>query len=527
MLSQRTRRWMLSRSARSRSLARGPAPGRAGECSEEPVPLFADGRPPRTSDNLAAALQGLGERHLVRVLQVTTDGQAAGDARHADAQRPEQLGQIERGGLALHVGIGGQDDLGDAARLQPRQQLADLDVVGTDAIQRGEGSEEHVVTAAVFTGALHGQEVVGLLHHAEHAVVAPGVGADAAGVLVGDVEAGPTGHDALLDRHQRGRELAHLVHRPLEEKEGESLSRLRSDAGQALEGLDQSRHRLRIVGHLSPEAGDAEAAGQLAQLLLHHVARLAQGLVRGGQHEVLQHLDVVAADHLGVDLDRDQLLLAVGLHGDHPAPGGRLDLLLGCLGLDLFHLLLDLLRFLHDVAEALHGPPPSGERARMATISPWNSAIAACTAGCASGPASISPSMAMVKRSVPVIQRRTAWPRRSWACGSRSRSRWNWLPASTRVRTPRSMPAGRTCASTAPSSARLRVTSSITRCQASPASPGGPGEPGSSAASPSPGDALSEAGSSALAVALADSGESAASLDGSRPGGRAAPAWST
>ena len=228
-----------------------------------------------------AALQRLGQRDLVGVLEIAADGQAPGDTRDAHAERPQELGQVERGGLALHVGIGGQDDLVHPARVQARQQLAHLDVVGADAIERRQRAEQHVIASAELAGALHGQQIVRLLHHAQHAVVAPEIRADPAGILVGDVEADAAVDDALLDRDQRRRQLAHLVGGPLEEKEGQPLGRLGSDAGQALERLDQPRHRLRIVRHLSegrarrhlsPEAGDLEAARQLAELLLHHVA---------------------------------------------------------------------------------------------------------------------------------------------------------------------------------------------------------------------------------------------------------------
>src|SRR3989304_381383 len=61
---------------------------------------------------------------------------------------------------------------------------------------------------------------------------------------------------------------------------------------------------------LPAEPGDLDPAGQLAQLLLHQLARLPERLVARGEHQVLEHLGVVLVDDLGVDLDRQDLLLA-------------------------------------------------------------------------------------------------------------------------------------------------------------------------------------------------------------------------
>src|SRR4029453_6594285 len=62
-----------------------------------------------------------------------------------------------------------------------------------------------------------------------------------------------------------------------------------------------------VYGLLHPQAGDLESTGDLAHLLLDELARLAQRFVGGGEDEILEHLHVVLAHHLGVDLDRNDL----------------------------------------------------------------------------------------------------------------------------------------------------------------------------------------------------------------------------
>src|SRR5262249_52709616 len=89
----------------------------------------------RRSDDFAASLKGLGERHLVRVLEIAAHRETAGDASDTNTKRSQQLREIERGRLTFHVGVGGQNDLGPPAALEAGEQLPDLDVVGPDPVQ--------------------------------------------------------------------------------------------------------------------------------------------------------------------------------------------------------------------------------------------------------------------------------------------------------------------------------------------------------------------------------------------------------
>src|SRR2546428_2190429 len=199
------------------------------------------------SADLAPAFEGLRKRHLVGVLEIAAHREPAGDPRDADSEGAEQLRQVQRRRLALDVGIGRQDHLARLATLEPYQEFLDLEVVGADAVEGREGAEQHVVAPTVLARPLHRQEVVRLLDDAEQLRVARGIGADPAGILIGDVEAGATGDDPVLHREERFRELAHLLDWALEQEEREPLSRLRPDAGQPLQRPDQPRNRFRVV----------------------------------------------------------------------------------------------------------------------------------------------------------------------------------------------------------------------------------------------------------------------------------------
>src|SRR5205085_6035411 len=113
------------------------------------------------------------EGHLVGVFEVAADGEAAGDARDLHAERRDQPGQVHPCGFPLDVGIGGHDDLGNALSGNPGEQLRDPQVVGPDAVDRGDGAAEHVVAALELTGLLDGLDVPGFLDDADEGRVTP------------------------------------------------------------------------------------------------------------------------------------------------------------------------------------------------------------------------------------------------------------------------------------------------------------------------------------------------------------------
>src|SRR5918996_2557514 len=67
--------------------------------------------PPGGPLHLAAALEGLAQGDLVRVLEVAPDREAACQAGNPDPQGLEQPGDVHGGGVPLEVGVGGQDHL--------------------------------------------------------------------------------------------------------------------------------------------------------------------------------------------------------------------------------------------------------------------------------------------------------------------------------------------------------------------------------------------------------------------------------
>src|SRR5215472_4921041 len=169
-----------------------PPRGRFGEFDRSDIE-----RPP--------SLERPAQRHLVRVLQVATDRQAAGWPGHLQPQRLAEPGQICRGGLAFEVRVGGQDQLGHLAVSEPGHQLSDPQIFRPDAIHRTDRAAEHVIPAAVLADLLDRRNVLGLFNHADHRRVPARVHADPALVVLGDVAAGPAELHLLSDFDQRRR----------------------------------------------------------------------------------------------------------------------------------------------------------------------------------------------------------------------------------------------------------------------------------------------------------------------------------
>ena len=113
---------------------------------------------------------------------------------------------------------------------------------------------EDVVAAVVFSGPLHGDDVLGVRHHADDAAVPLVAGADGTQpVPLRQVLADGTERDGVLGvPHGLGKGL-HLLLRQGEDEEGQALGGLAADARQAgkllhqgLQGRGKIFHRDRV-----------------------------------------------------------------------------------------------------------------------------------------------------------------------------------------------------------------------------------------------------------------------------------------
>ena len=97
-------------------------------------------------------------------------------------------------------------------------------MLGLDAVERRECAAEHVVEATELARPLDRDQVDRLLDNADHRVVAAGVTADRADLVLRQVAAFVAEANAFLDLLDRGRQRERLVLRALQQVEREPVS---------------------------------------------------------------------------------------------------------------------------------------------------------------------------------------------------------------------------------------------------------------------------------------------------------------
>src|ERR1700712_2805497 len=150
------------------------------------------------------------ERHLVGVLEVTAYRQSTSQTGYAQVQGGQVSAEICGGRISLDVRVGREDDLGDRPVGQPGHQLAGAQLLRTDALEGRDRAAEAVVAAAELTRALDGHDVLGLLDDTDQRRVSPGVAADPAQLLLGDVAARRAELRLGLHLDQRVRQAAYV-----------------------------------------------------------------------------------------------------------------------------------------------------------------------------------------------------------------------------------------------------------------------------------------------------------------------------
>jgi hypothetical protein len=188
---------------------------------------------------IAAAFEGAAEGEFVGVIKAAAGGEALGDAGNADASVCESLGQIVTGGVAFDIGGEREDDLFDALLRDALRELGDAQVLGTDAVERGEFTAEDVKVAAEAAGLFDGENIYGFLDDAEQRGIAARVGADRAGLAFGEAAAVRAELNCAAGACQGFSKIAGEFGRRLNEVEGDAFGGTGADAGKFSERGDQ------------------------------------------------------------------------------------------------------------------------------------------------------------------------------------------------------------------------------------------------------------------------------------------------
>jgi len=118
-------------------------------------------------------------------------------------------------------------------------ELVDSQVLGLDAVERRKCAAEDVVEAAVLRRPLERDQVDGLLDDADGGAVAPGIEADRAQLVFGQVPALAAETHAFLHLFDRARERQRLFLLGLEDVEREPLRGAAADSRQACQLRDE------------------------------------------------------------------------------------------------------------------------------------------------------------------------------------------------------------------------------------------------------------------------------------------------
>lgn len=165
--------------------------------------------------------------------------QAAGQAGNFDIHIAQEGMDVEGGAVAFKVGVGGHDDFGDAAGADAFDEGVDGQIVRLDAFQRGDVAVEDVINPAAQAGLFEADDVFGLLDDTDDVVLAAGVGADAADLRLGQVEANAALADVGLDIADGLGQGEGLFGVGFEDVKRQPFGGLGADAGQGGELLNQ------------------------------------------------------------------------------------------------------------------------------------------------------------------------------------------------------------------------------------------------------------------------------------------------
>ena len=116
-------------------------------------------------------------------------------------------------------------------------------------VHGGEDTVEHMVAAVELPGALNGNHITGIGHHADGAFVTLGTGANAAQTAGGEIAAHGTQRHAAFGIHDGVGKLLGLPQRQAQHVKGQTLGALTADAGQTGKLFHQFFQRCREVFH--------------------------------------------------------------------------------------------------------------------------------------------------------------------------------------------------------------------------------------------------------------------------------------
>ena len=136
-----------------------------------------------------SSCEGAAQCYFVGILQFVVLCDASGNDCHLDIHVFELAIDVEIGGVALHRGTEGKDDLLHPTPTDALHKALYLQVARADAINGANDSAKDMIQPTVLHGILNSHHVLHVLHHTDDMAVARRIAAYLATLVVADIVA--------------------------------------------------------------------------------------------------------------------------------------------------------------------------------------------------------------------------------------------------------------------------------------------------------------------------------------------------
>ncbi len=128
-----------------------------------------------------------GQRHLVGILQLTPKGDTPGDSGYATRPALKLFLDIIDRCIALNRRVQRKDQLLRLLLADTVDQRLYIQLLGADAVKRGNDPAQNVIGAVELLSAFDGDDLPKALHHTDDLLFTGKIGADRTDIRVGDV----------------------------------------------------------------------------------------------------------------------------------------------------------------------------------------------------------------------------------------------------------------------------------------------------------------------------------------------------
>jgi hypothetical protein len=198
---------------------------------------------------LTSPFEGAAEGEFVGELQTGPGGETMGDARDLEALASEAFGQVECSGVPFDIGSQSDYDFADLAVSEAVFERGDAKVFRLNAVDWGNLSPKHMVSAVEGPGFFDAEDVDGAFEDAEEGTIATRVRAKATRRVFGQGSANLAQANTLSGANQGLGQFSHGLAFGLDEMKGDAFGGPRADAGEFTESGYEGGNRFGEGAH--------------------------------------------------------------------------------------------------------------------------------------------------------------------------------------------------------------------------------------------------------------------------------------